>query len=73
MALIHHNDLRVNSEVPDDTVEIWREHGWKSGPHKDSDPDDHSAVPLVLAPAVAVVPEPETPAKATAKADKKDS
>jgi len=56
MALIHNNKLRVNSEVPDDAVDIWRENGWAGGLHKDSDPDDLSPVPRVLP-----EPEPEEP------------
>ena len=68
MALMHHNGLRVNAEVGEGTVEIWREQGWASGLHKDTDPDDDSAVPRVLPP---VEDEPEGPPtkarKATAK------
>ena len=60
MVLIHHNGLRVNSEVPDDTVDIWREQGWYGGLHKDTDPDDDSPVPRVL-------PEVEDPEPAPAK------
>ncbi len=69
MALMHHNDLRVNSEVADDTVDIWRESGWKSGKHKDSDPDDDSDIPRVL-PAADPEPEPE-PAPVAKTADTK--
>jgi len=68
MALIHHNGLRVNREVPDEVVDIWREQGWAKGKHKDSDPDDHSAEPRVLE-VVEEEPEPEPPkaTKATSK------
>lgn len=48
MTLIHHPTLRVNSSVPDDTVEIWIQQGWQIGPHPDSDPDDDRAIPHVL-------------------------
>jgi len=76
MAFIHHNGLRVNAEVPDEIVDIWTvPHseggpGWRTGLHKDSDPDDRRRVPDVLP-----VPEsdPEPPAKAKAKADTKES
>lgn len=71
MAQIHHNGLRVNAVVPDETVDIWREQGWVSGLHKDTDPDDRgAAVPRVLP---AAEPDPEPPAKAKAKADTKES
>jgi hypothetical protein len=70
MAQIHHNGLRVNAVVPDETVDIWREQGWSTGLHKDSDPDDHSPAPVVLP---AAEPEPPPPAKAKAKADTKET
>ena len=54
MALMHHNELRVNALAPesDEVLDIWREKGWKAGPHRDTDRDDDTAVPRVL-------PEPE--------------
>ena len=69
MAVMHHNKLRVNAVVPDDlpseTVDVYREHGWAAGPHKDTDPEDRwTDVPRVL-------PEPE-PAKATTPKKKDD-
>ena len=70
MALIHHNGLRVNKDVPDDTVDIWRDQGWTKGLHKDSDPDDLTPEPRVLP--AAEDEEPEPPSKAT-KATKKES
>ena len=64
MALMHHNKLRVNAQLPDDTpaetVDVYREHGWAVGLHKDSDPDDPADIPRVL-------PEPEPAAKAAPK------
>ena len=71
MALMHHNKLRVNKPAPesDEVMAIWREQGWASGPHKDTDPDDDTAVPRVL-------PEPEPdaePGPAPAKKNKKDN
>jgi len=58
MALMHHNTLRVNAPAPEskEVMDIWREQGWASGPHKDTDPDDDSDVPAVLP-----EPKPETP------------
>lgn len=72
MALIHHNELRVNVPAPEDAdqMAVYYESGWRKGPHKDTDPDDPSAVPAVLPVAD---PEPEPPAKAKAKADPKES
>jgi hypothetical protein len=62
MALMHHNELRVNAPAPDDdeVMDIWREAGWRSGAHKDSDPDDPADIPAVL-------PEPEPPKAIKAK------
>jgi hypothetical protein len=60
MVPIHHNELRVNVEVPDETVAIWRERGWKAGLHADTDPDDDRPVPRVRPAA-----EPSKAAKAT--------
>ena len=56
MALIHHPDLRVNSNVPDDddVIEIWVQRGWVAGPHPDTDPDNTWSDP----PAVLPLPEP---------------
>lgn len=73
MALIHHNGLRVNADVPaePDQMEVLRESGWTLGPHRDTDPDDPSPIPRVLP-----APDPDAPnppaAKASAKANKKD-
>jgi hypothetical protein len=60
MALMHHNELRVNAPAPEsgEVLDIWREQGWRAGPHKDTDPDDDTAVPRVL-PAVEPEPEPD--------------
>lgn len=71
MAWIHHNGLRVNADVPDGTIDIWREQGWYGGLHKDTDPDDdYSAVPSVLPP---VDDEPDEPSiKARKGVAKKD-
>ena len=66
MVLIHHLTLGVNSEVPAETLDIWSEHGWESGLHPDSDPDDDSRVPRVVP-----VPEPAVP-EPTSRTAKKD-
>lgn len=71
MALMHHNKLRVNAELPDDmpaeTIEIYREHGWTNGLHKDTDPDDRwTDVPRVL-------PEPDPVPTVKADQKKKDT
>lgn len=65
MALIHHPILRANSQVPDETVDIWAESGWKPGPHPDSDPDSPFAAPPVLP----AQPPPTPPAPPTVKKD----
>lgn len=69
MALMHHDVLRVNALAPadDEVLDIWRERGWAAGAHKDTDPDDDSAIPRVL-------PEPESePQPARRAATKKES
>jgi hypothetical protein len=49
MPLMHHNELRVNSDqFTEDTFGIWHDQGWTLGPHPDTDPDDDSVVPRVL-------------------------
>lgn len=70
MALVHHNDLRVNAEVADSTVDHYRELGWKSGKHKDTDPEDYSPVPRVL-PLLDPPSDDPDPVKATPKTDPK--
>ena len=69
MGLMHHNGLRVNAIAPesDEVMDIWRESGWASGPHKDTDPDH----PAYLGEVPFVLPEPEPAAKADPK--KKDT
>jgi hypothetical protein len=69
MGLMHHNGLRVNALAPDDdeVMAIWREQGWASGPHKDTDPDH----PAHLGDVPFVLPEPDPAAKAAPK--KKDN
>jgi len=73
MALIHHNGLRVNVRAPedDDQMAVFHESGWRQGPHKDTDPDDPSAIPRVLAAAdpveEAAESEPSKATKATSK------
>lgn len=63
MAFMHHNGLRVNAVAPEsgEVMDIWRERGWASGLHKDTDPD-HPAhlgeIPFVLS-----EPEPEPASK----------
>lgn len=64
MTVIHHNKLRVNAEVPDDSdqMSVLRESGWALGLHKDSDPDD----PVLIRDPTAlprVLPEPEPDAE----------
>lgn len=49
--LIHHNQLRVNAELPDHIPDaawaIYEAKGWAKGKHRDSDSDDRSRVPAV--------------------------
>lgn len=63
MALMHHNELRVNApaSTDEDQMAILHKRGWRAGPHKDTDPDDPAAVPRVL-PAAPEPTEPEPPA-----------
>jgi hypothetical protein len=60
MGLMHHNGLRVNAIAPDDAdaMDVYRENGWASGPHKDTDPDH----PAYLGEIPAVLPETESKA-----------
>jgi hypothetical protein len=50
MALMHHNELRVNAQASTDDgqMAILHESGWRTGPHRDTDPDDPADVPRVL-------------------------
>jgi hypothetical protein len=70
MGLMHHNGLRVNALAPDDpeVMDIWREAGWASGPHKDTDPDH----PAHLGEIPRVLPEPEPEPAAKTEPKKKD-
>lgn len=66
MALMHHNGLRVNALAPESDVvmDIWREAGWTSGKHKDTDPEDLTDIPRVL-------PEEDPEPTKAGKAEKK--
>lgn len=69
MGWMHNNRLRVNAQMPDDmpseTLDIYREQGWASGLHKDTDPDDRwTDIPRVL-------PEPEPESTKATKAETK--
>lgn len=70
MALIHHNELRVNVLAPEDPdqMAVFHDSGWRQGPHKDTDPDDPAPVPRVL-PLESVDEEPEPSKTKATKAD----
>lgn len=69
MALMHHNKLRVNAVAPDDSdaMDVYRDSGWASGPHKDTDRDDPSPIPRVLEPVVDDAADEEPADKAPSK------
>ena len=73
MPVVHHPELHVEKDVPEEHVPILSESGWVEGPApEDWDRDDFG----VLIPLEVEYEEPEKPAKSTKstakKADTKD-
>lgn len=65
MAFIHHPELERDAEVPDETVEIWIESGWRPGTCECPEPWNPPSLDGEEIPAEEPAPDLVTPDEST--------